>query len=181
MELTLETRALIQGFVKTPYLNRLTARVLSSMRPNESVEEQAVATLHEALQREPGLVFRQEVDVPAPQTRRKLLAVDKDLQPYYGYIEPALAELATLGLFTPYAELWRDYFLRDNAIYRVNVSTCICAAAAVLVSGKRTRAGVPTALALSMRPLVDVVEEEEAVLEQAVAFLGALTLDVKVT
>lgn len=133
-----ELQILTKGLPNLKHTNRLLNQILSADSVTRTVDDRVKSLLVEAQKRETGAVFRgvYEVTTDSPISHLK---VEESLKPYYGHIEPALEELYQLGMARPYGEYWLNYFLKDNPVYRVNAVCCMCAAAAVLATGKTTR------------------------------------------
>lgn len=148
LDLLPEEIALFDGITGATHLTAISEALGDALltTPDARIGVRAIFT--EALSLEPGVMFHTHFDprtfAKPFATRRRTYDVDADMQIHYGRIPKVLDEIYALGLEQPYGEFWLDYFLKDNAVYRVNVSACLCVAGAILASGTSSRLGVPT-------------------------------------
>lgn len=177
-ELTKEQLILVKGFSEVKELNTLTSKLLSNLTYGGSLGDKTSALIYEAIHREPGVPLRNEFSVEEPDNRARVHEVDKKLQSYYGYIRPAMRGLIEMGLNRPYGDMWLDYFRRDCSVYRVNVVCCMCAKAALLSAGVKTRAGTPTRFARTMDQEVEDPVPDTVTIHASVSFEGGARLSI---
>ncbi len=125
---------LIDG-VSFTRLNRLLIplrrNVLTEQRPDASA--QRIVQLAASL--EPGALFDtyfpKEYLASRFRTKKRLLEVDKRLQPYYGLVNGAMGELRLDGLDPVVTDMWLHYFRQDNGHYRTQVVASMCVVGAL--------------------------------------------------
>lgn len=137
--------ALEEGFPGKTHLQRLLTRLSDAIITDTQAPARWRAIIVEAAKRETGVAIRDflpkdVLDVEFA-TRRRLIDVDQLLRPYYGHVTPAVEELVQMGLEREVGDFWLEYFLKDNAVYRVNITACLCVGGALLKMGADTRLG----------------------------------------
>jgi len=121
--------------VSYPSTNRLLKRLLVDQLTEKVPHAMARMITVLATAAEPGSVFvglfqPRFLDVEF-RSKQNVLDIDTALQPYYGNVRPALAELQAAGVDRAVTAFWLDYFRKDNAIYRVYVVNAMCLSGAL--------------------------------------------------
>lgn len=144
---------LLRGFSSARHLNQLRKKLLGAVLSKSVSHAQVRAVVSEAVKREPGVMIRQifteDLDGVTFESKRRTIDIDEDLKPYYGHVRNALRELQSFGVDRQVTDMWLTYFLKDNAVYRVNTVASMVVSASLMCHGKDTRLGEPTKIALA--------------------------------
>lgn len=182
IDLTKAEQVSLAGFFSFTSLELFNSKLKRTLIKEGNLDAKVRGIFHEASRRDPGVPLLDYVDAAIVEakfrSRNNLIEQDKELQPLYGRWNSASDELQALGCRKEYVEFLRDYFLKDNALYRVTTTCCLVAAAGILVSGVSMRVGTPSALALDIQPEFSSSEPLTADMHRrAAAFLGSGSLN----
>jgi len=151
--LPVHEEVMLRGFKHEKELEQLNKQLQKAILKASPYHARLRAITIEAAKREPGTPLRDALSLtattPSFKNPRRVLEIDELLQPFYGNITPALGTLQTFGVERPITDFWLSYFMKDNAIYRVNVVACLVTSGALMCAGIETRVGTPTKLAAS--------------------------------
>ena len=134
--------------------------------PNDVNVANAVYTY--ATKLEPGVVFKKHLESDLyTDYALSYKDLDEKFTPYYGYIRKALKDLLKMGCYSEYTNMWEEYFLEDNTVYRVNVVMCLILAAAMLSKGEELSFGDPTRFAREFTVYIPPEDLERTQIKQA--------------
>jgi len=118
------------GTLSLPKLERLRLPLLKAVLTEQNSGAQARRVIQIAASLEPGALFNgyfNDVYLASPfRTKRRLLEVDTAIQPYYGLVMPAMAQLRNVGVDPAITDMWVFHFRQDNGHYRAQVVASMC-------------------------------------------------------
>ena len=111
-------------------LDRLRQQIMKAVLDVQQPHAQAHRLTQIANLLEPGVLldtyFDAEYLAASFSSKRRLLAVDTDLTPFYGLVTGAMTELRNAGVNPAITDMWMHHFLQDNGHYRAQVVASMC-------------------------------------------------------